>query len=121
MDGKDDGSAKKGGNAWWTERSLGGKILIGAGLGLLGLGLLALFGLAVMALWNWLMPELFGLKRVSYWQAWGLLALSTLLFKNLGSGEDGKRSDRKRKRELRRHLEEECPPGPEEAKSAAQA
>jgi hypothetical protein len=38
-----------------------------------------LFGLVVMSLWNWLMPTLFGLRVVSYWQALGLLVLSRIL------------------------------------------
>ena len=62
------------------------KILLGIGFGILGIGLLALFGLVVMLLWNWLMPEIFGLKRLTYWQAWGLLVLCWILFKELGSG-----------------------------------
>jgi hypothetical protein len=38
------------------------------------------FGQAVHYLWNWLMPKLFGLPVVTFWQAVGLLALSWLLF-----------------------------------------
>ncbi len=38
------------------------------------------FGNAVEYLWNWLMPPLFGLRTVTYWQALGLLGLSWLLF-----------------------------------------
>lgn len=38
------------------------------------------FGHAVMALWNWLMPALFGLPTLRFWQAVGLLGLSWLLF-----------------------------------------
>jgi hypothetical protein len=41
----------------------------------------ALFGLVVMHLWNWLMPALFGLHVVTYWQAVGLLVLSWILFR----------------------------------------
>jgi hypothetical protein len=101
----DDGSS----NAWWDDRSLGVKILMGIGFGILGIGLLFLFGWVVMLLWNWLMPEIFGLKRVSYWQAWGLLALCTILFKGIGSsGGSGGKSDRKRKRELRRYMQEDA-------------
>jgi hypothetical protein len=33
----------------------------------------------VMSLWNWLMPGLFGLRLVSFWQALGLLLLSKIL------------------------------------------
>jgi len=40
----------------------------------------ALFGLVVMALWNWLMPSLFGLKAIGYWQALGLTVLCRILF-----------------------------------------
>ncbi|MFP4364758.1 MAG: hypothetical protein ACLFR1_12930 [Spirochaetia bacterium] len=55
-------------------------------LGIAGAALLALiFGLVVMALWNWLMPEIFGLPVISYWQAWGLVLLAHILFKGPGS------------------------------------
>jgi len=37
--------------------------------------------LPVMLLWNWLMPTLFGLTTVTYFQAYGLYILSVLLFK----------------------------------------
>jgi hypothetical protein len=93
---------------WWEVRSLPEKIALGIGLGLLGAGLVFLFGWIVMLLWNWLMPDIFGLGRVSYWQAWGLLALCTILFKGMGSsGGSGGKSDRKRKKELRRYMREE--------------
>ena len=32
-----------------------------------------------MHLWNWLMPALFGLHQITYWQTLGLLVLSRLL------------------------------------------
>ncbi len=35
---------------------------------------------ALLYLWNWLMPAIFGLHMITYWQALGLLALSWLLF-----------------------------------------
>jgi hypothetical protein len=34
-----------------------------------------------MLLWDWLMPEIFGLKEVTLFQAWGLNFLSAILFK----------------------------------------
>jgi hypothetical protein len=38
-------------------------------------------GLIVMALWNWLLPEIFpGAHAVNYWQALGLLLLCRILF-----------------------------------------
>jgi len=33
----------------------------------------------VMSLWNWLMPSLFGLRLLTFWQALGLLVLSKIL------------------------------------------
>jgi hypothetical protein len=49
-------------------------------LGILILAVL-LFGAPLMLLWNWLMPEIFGLPYIGFWQACGLQLLSTLLFK----------------------------------------
>jgi hypothetical protein len=36
-------------------------------------------GLAVMSLWNWLVPEIFGARTITFWQALGLLILSRIL------------------------------------------
>jgi hypothetical protein len=56
---------------------------IGAFAALIGLMFIAaaLIGLPVMLLWNWLLPELFGLKAITFWQAVGLSLLSGMLFK----------------------------------------
>jgi hypothetical protein len=40
---------------------------------------LAISGLVVMRLWNWLTPPLFGWHVLTFWQAVGLLILSKLL------------------------------------------
>lgn len=37
------------------------------------------FGLVVMSLWNWLVPDLFHGPAITFWQALGLLVLSKLL------------------------------------------
>jgi hypothetical protein len=42
----------------------------------------ALVSLPVMLLWDWLMPTIFGLKEITWFQAWGLLFLCGLLFKS---------------------------------------
>lgn len=47
---------------------------------------LAVFSFVVMRLWNWLMPELFGLHVISFWQALGLLVLSKILFGGFRGG-----------------------------------
>src|SRR5215510_10875686 len=41
-------------------------------------------GTIVKLLWNWLTPPLFGWHTITFWQAWGLLALSRILFGGLG-------------------------------------
>ena len=38
------------------------------------------FTLVVMLLWNRLMPAIFGLHVITYWQALGILVLSKILF-----------------------------------------
>jgi hypothetical protein len=97
----------EGFDMWWEERTLGEKIGLGFLFAIGGILLLALAGWFVMLLWNWLMPDIFGLGTVDYWQAWGLLILSSILFKNIGGGSGGNgRSDRKRKKELRRHMQD---------------
>jgi hypothetical protein len=37
-------------------------------------------GELVMHLWNWLLPTLFGWRKITFWQAFGLLALCRILF-----------------------------------------
>jgi len=51
-----------------------------------------LFALAVyvlMRLWNWLMPDLFGLATLNYWQALGIMVLAKLIF-GFGGGSSNK-------------------------------
>ena len=59
----------------------------------IGIGAVALVtfvgGQLVMRLWNWLLPPLFGVPEVGFWQAVGLLALSRILFGGLGMGGRG--------------------------------
>jgi len=47
---------------------------------------------AVSALWNALMPDIFGLHAISYWQALGLMALSWILFGGLRGCASGRGS-----------------------------
>lgn len=63
---------------------------------LLGIGIAFLVGYIVMRLWNWLMPELFGLPLVSYWQAVGVLVLAKIIF-GFGSGDGPGRSKKSSK------------------------
>lgn len=43
----------------------------------------------LMRLWNWLMPDLFGVGTVTYWQALGIFIIAKLLF-GFGGGGGGK-------------------------------
>jgi basic membrane lipoprotein Med (substrate-binding protein (PBP1-ABC) superfamily) len=54
-------------------------------------GLAILFGFIIMWLWNWLMPEIFGLPTLNYWQAVGLFILLKILLCS-GGGSGGKSS-----------------------------
>jgi hypothetical protein len=53
---------------------------------------LAIGGLLVRELWNWLLPSLFGWPQVTFWQALGLLALCRILFGGLGRHRGGDRA-----------------------------
>ncbi len=105
---------------WWEERSLPAKVLLGIGFALVGLALLALLGWVVMLLWNWLMPDIFGLPSVSYWQAWGLLVLCWILFKSRSFKDSDHGRDRRRRKHLRRYMQEEQLAEGEEPASSAQ-
>jgi len=50
------------------------------------LAMIAVFSVAAMFLWNALMPEIFGLRVLNYWQAAGIVILARILFGGLGSG-----------------------------------
>lgn len=42
-----------------------------------------------MLLWNWLMPGIFSLPEINFWQAVGLLVLCKILFGGIGGGHHG--------------------------------
>ncbi len=60
------------------------KVLIVMGFVILGIiavtALAVLFGFVVMWLWNALMPAIFNLPAIGYWQAVGLVVLSHIFF-----------------------------------------
>ncbi len=43
-------------------------------------GLVLLAGYVLMRLWNWLMPDLFGLTTIGYWQALGIMLMAKIIF-----------------------------------------
>ena len=67
---------------------------VGAVIGTVFLALLIAFGLSIVLaipiwlLWNWLMPLIFGVTKLTLIQAWGVTFLSSLLFKSHASSKD---------------------------------
>ena len=43
--------------------------------------LVMLLGMPLQLLWNWLMPNLFNLPYITFWQAVGLNLMATILFR----------------------------------------
>ena len=71
-----------------------GRFRIRLGLRFLGFAILfvGLAGLAVMTLWNALLPTILGVSVINFWQAIGLLTLSRILFgghRGFGYGRGG--------------------------------
>ncbi|CAB4143620.1 hypothetical protein UFOVP449_234 [uncultured Caudovirales phage] len=57
------------------------KILIGLSTVIGVLVVIALLmGLPLMLLWNYLMPDIFGLTKITFWQAVGINFLASILF-----------------------------------------
>ena len=69
---------------------------------------LALFGAVTMWLWNWLMPAIFNLPTIGFWQAVGILILAQILFK----GGHARRAigSRWKKERIRAQMVKEEPP-----------
>jgi len=57
-----------------------------------------------MLLWNWLMPVLFGLKAIGFWQALGLIVLGKILFGGFRGGPGARRHWRARMAERWEHM-----------------
>ena len=53
-------------------------------------------GEVVKQLWNWLLPPLFGWRQITFWQAFGLLALCRILFGSHGFRGPGRSNMRRR-------------------------
>jgi len=60
-------------------------------LKLLGLAMIAFVAIVIIALllgfpvrwlWNWLMPSIFGLAKISFWKAFGVNILCGILFRS---------------------------------------
>lgn len=54
-------------------------VLAVIGVFLLWAAIISALAWPIRLLWNWLMPIIFNLPALSYWQAWGMEALICLL------------------------------------------
>jgi hypothetical protein len=70
----------KEGNKLMTEQRVGRIVKIALFVFIAGIIVAAGFVPAVLHLWNWLMPAVFGLHAITYWQALGLMLLCWILF-----------------------------------------
>ena len=59
------------------------------------IGFALLFGYGIMWLWNWLMPDLFGVVTITYWQAVGIFVLAKILFGGFGSHKSKEKKSHK--------------------------
>jgi len=65
-----------------TSLSVGATFSAIIGVILIAFGLSIVLAIPVWLLWNWLMPMIFGLTKLTLIQAWGVSFLSSLLFKS---------------------------------------
>jgi hypothetical protein len=65
---------------------------------------IAVGGEVVRQLWNWLLPPLFSLPQITFWQALGMLALCRILFGGLGFHGSGRSNFRRRMEERCEHM-----------------
>lgn len=68
----------------------------------IGILLFLLANYVLMRLWNWLMPELFDLPIIDYWQALGVLILAKIIFGfGGGNGHKSKNNGKKSKKHFK--------------------
>ena len=76
--------------------------------GIILAGLLAfLFGWIIMLLWNWLMPEIFGLGTITYWQGFGIFFLAKIIFGFGGEHTSESNKSKKKDRPIRDEISKE--------------
>lgn len=58
-------------------------ILKGISIGIIAV---AIFTTVAMLLWNWLMPAIFNLPEITFWQSLGIIILSKIIFGGMHHG-----------------------------------
>ncbi len=82
----------------WNEVPKPLRIMIYTVLGTIAaIGLGLLFGWIIVWLWNWLMPMIFGLPTITFWQGVGIFILAKILFGGFSSHSDSSKSSKKDK------------------------
>lgn len=66
-------------------------------IAILAVVFLLLFSYGFMYLWNWLMPDVFGINKVTYWQAVGILVMTKIIFGGFGDHDSGKKKKKSKK------------------------
>jgi hypothetical protein len=89
------------------------------GIGILGTAFVFLVIWGVMALWNWLIPDLFSGPVLTYWQTAGLFLLSKILLTGVAPGGSQK-NHRKDWRKKYHSKYKECAGEAEQAAPAEQ-
>lgn len=90
-----------------SETDMAMKVLQIGGMILLG-GLIAvLLGFVLMWLWNALMPTIFMLPEITYWQGVGLFILSKILFGGVSGNSSSSKEKTSEKGEIYREIESE--------------
>lgn len=72
------------GKNFWIKRAIFIPIAVATGV--------FVFGTLVMFLWNSILPVVFGISTITFWQALGILVLSKILFGGFGRGHSYKHS-----------------------------
>jgi len=68
-------------------------------------------GEVVLRLWNWLLPPLFGWRKINFWQALGLLTLCRILFGGSRWRSPGRYNFRRRMQmQMQMPMKEGCEP-----------
>lgn len=66
-------------------------------IAILAVVFLLLFSYGFMYLWNWLMPDVFGINKVTYWQAVGILVMAKIIFGGFGDHDSHKKKKKSKK------------------------
>ena len=82
------------------------KIVLIIGGVILGVGIAILVGFIIMWLWNGLMPKIFNLPLITYWQGLGLALLGRLILGGFGGGSNSDSKSKGKHKQRISHCED---------------